>query len=184
VLPLLRQHQKFQETLEAYKGCLDCFQLALHDHSVLLALDQLQKFYLEYLIRVEKIKEILEEGNEGGDNGSSGDGSESGEEDEYVYYEEELWIRLQRDSQKAHKEMMKEKEKVKKVCSSRPASSVCVLRVRVFFCIFFCLFLHKHARGVPLTNYTNTYAHTQAVIKGRHDVAEIHAGNAVMYKHQ
>ena len=30
---------------------------------------------------------------------------------------------LQKDSQKANKEMMKEKEKVKKVCSSLPASS-------------------------------------------------------------
>ena len=57
--------------------------MALHDHSVLLPLDQLQEFYLEYLIRAEKIKEILEEGNEEVDSGGllcCGDSNSSGME--------------------------------------------------------------------------------------------------------
>jgi hypothetical protein len=80
---LLRQHQKFQETLEAYKSCLDCFQLAIKWHENGMVKEQYQRFYLEYLIRAEKLKEILQEYNEEEDSGGllcCGDSSSSGME--------------------------------------------------------------------------------------------------------
>lgn len=59
MLPLLRQHQKFQETLQAYTNCLDCFQLAIKWEKHATAKEQYQERLLEYLERAEKIKEIL-----------------------------------------------------------------------------------------------------------------------------